>query len=183
LLGNWHATILGTSNYLPIWRKNLKQHKYHWYKHDGSQVELFGVLANGCAIMLYGWNAQLLQKNLMPPKVATFCAINKSFDLPISYHGGPRVELFGVLANGCAIMLYGWDAQLLQRNLMPPKVATFCAINKSFDWHISYHGGPRVELFGVLANGCAIMLYGWDARLLQRTFTPPKVATFCAINK
>ncbi len=43
----------------------------------------------------------------MPPKVATFCAINKSFDLPISYHGGPKVELFGVLANGCAIMLYG----------------------------------------------------------------------------
>jgi hypothetical protein len=103
--------------------------------------------------------------------------------LPISYHGGPKVELFGVLANGCAIMLYGWDAQLLQRNLMSPKVATFCAINKSFDWHISYHGGPRVELFGVLANGCAIMLYGWDAQLLQRTFTPPKVATFCGINK
>jgi hypothetical protein len=48
----------------------------------------------------------------------------------------------------------------LQRNLTPPKLATFCAINKSFDWRITYHGGPRVELFGVLVNGCAIMLYG-----------------------
>jgi hypothetical protein len=46
-------------------------------------------------------------------------------------------------------MLYGWDAQLLQRNLTPSKLAIFCAINKSFDWRISYHGGPKVEHFVV----------------------------------
>jgi hypothetical protein len=34
---------------------------------------------------------------------------------------------------------------------MAPKLATFCAINKSFDWRISYHGGPKVEHFVVMA--------------------------------
>jgi hypothetical protein len=61
----------------------------------------------------------------MPPKVATFCAINKSFDLPISYHGGPKVELFGVLANGCAIMLYDEMLNFCKKILCHQKLPHF----------------------------------------------------------
>ncbi len=149
LLGNWCITILGTNNYLPIWRKNLKQHKYNWYKHDGSQVELFGVLANGCAIMLYGWGAQLLQRNLMPWKLPTFCAINKSFDWCISYHGGPRNEHFVVMAV-CVEELMDQMFYTCEKS---------CAITT---WHILYNQTHLIGKYRIVVDQWLNFLVYWQ---------------------
>jgi hypothetical protein len=86
----------------------------------------------------------------MPPKLATFCAINKSFDWRISYHGGPKVEHFVVMAT-CVEELMD---QMLNTCKKSCAITTWLILcnQHSFDWHLMFlHNGSTLFLRGTIA--------------------------------